>query len=171
MPISQMLLPEFEQEMANTRKILERVPDGHFDYKPHPKSMPLGRLASHVAEMPSWAAHTIEQELLELEPGQQPFMASSTKELLEHFDKNVADARKKIAGVSDEELQKTWTMKFGGKEVLSMPRYSVLRTVVINHLIHHRAQLGVYLRLNEIEIPGMYGPSADEQKFWETKTA
>jgi uncharacterized damage-inducible protein DinB len=171
MPISQMLLPEFEQEMANTRKILERIPDGHFDYKPHPKSMPLGRLASHVAEMPSWAAHTIEQELLDLQPGQQPYLASSTKELLETFDKNVAQAKAKIAAVSDEELQKTWTMKFGGKEVLSMPRFSVLRTVVINHLIHHRAQLGVYLRLNEIEIPGMYGPSADEQKFWETKSA
>jgi uncharacterized damage-inducible protein DinB len=171
MSISQMLLPEFEQEMASTRKILERVPDGHFDYKPHPKSMPLGRLASHIAEMPSWAAHTIEQELLELQPGQQPFMANSRKELLESFDKNVAEARNKIAGVSDEELQKTWTMKFGGKEVLSMPRSSVLRIVVMNHMIHHRAQLGVYLRLNEIEIPGMYGPSADEQKFWETQTA
>ena len=171
MSISQALLPEFDQEMANTRKLLERVPDGKNDYKPHEKSMALGRLASHVAEMPGWGKTTLETELLELEPGMKPFIAGSSKELLETFDKNVADARKAIETASDADWMKTWTMKFGGKEVMSLPRVAVMRGVVINHMIHHRAQLGVYLRLNDIEIPGMYGPSADEMKFWEPPKA
>jgi len=166
MTISETLLPEFDQEMANTRKLLERVPDGKADYKPHEKSMPLGRLASHVAELPSWATHTIDVEVLELKPGMKPYLAESRKELLEAFDKNVAEARSKIAGATDEHLAKTWTLKFGDQTIMAIPRSAVLRSVVMSHLIHHRAQLGVYLRLNEIEIPGMYGPSADEMKFW-----
>jgi uncharacterized damage-inducible protein DinB len=169
MSISQMLLPEFDQEMANTRKMLALVPDDKFDYKPHEKSMTLGRLASHVAEMPEWADVTVKQEVLELEPGQQPFVAKSTKELLDRFDKAVNEARGVIAGASDDTLSKTWTLKFGGNPVFSMPRVAVLRSMIMNHMIHHRAQLGVYLRLNEIEFPGMYGPSADEMKFWEPK--
>ncbi len=160
MPISQMLLPEFDQEMANTRKMLERVPDGKFDYKPHPKSMSLGQLASHVADLPSWAKHTIESEVLELEAGHKPFAANSREELLRTFDKNVSESHELISGVTDEELAKTWKFIYDGKTVMSMPRVAVLRSVVLNHLIHHRAQLGVYLRLNQIEIPGMYGPSA-----------
>jgi uncharacterized damage-inducible protein DinB len=171
MSISQALLPEFDQEMASTRKLLERVPDGKNDYKPHEKSMALGRLASHVAELPLWGKTTLETELLELEPGMKPFVAGSSKELLESFDKNVADARKAIENASDADWMKSWTMKFGGKQVMSMPRVAVMRGVVMNHMIHHRAQLGVYLRLNNIEIPGMYGPSADEMKFWEQPKA
>jgi uncharacterized damage-inducible protein DinB len=171
MTISEMLLPEFDQEMANTRKILERVPEDKVGYKPHEKSMALGRLASHTAELPSWVAFTIQKELLELQAGQQPYSAKSRKELLEKFDENVTEARQQIAGATDEDLQKTWTMKFDGQTVLSMPRAAVLRSVIMNHMIHHRAQLGVYLRLNEIEIPGMYGPSADEMKFWEPQAA
>ena len=171
MTISELLLPEFEQEMANTRKILERIPDDRVGYKPHEKSMELGRLASHTAELPSWVGFTIRQELLELQPGQQPYSAKSRKDLLEKFDKDVAEARQQIASATDEDLQKTWTMKFDGQTVLSMPRAAVLRSVIMNHMIHHRAQLGVYLRLNEIELPGMYGPSADEMKFWEPQAA
>ena len=170
MSISQMLLPEFDQEMANTRKILALVPEDKFDYKPHEKSMTLGRLASHVAEIPEWADVTIKQEIFEIEPGEQPFMAKSTRELLDRFDKAVHEARGVIAGASDATLSKTWTLKFDGNPVFSMPRAAVLRSMVMNHLIHHRGQLGVYLRLNEIEFPGMYGPSADEMKFWEPKT-
>jgi uncharacterized damage-inducible protein DinB len=170
MTISELLLPEFDQEMANTRKLLERYPEGKADWKPHEKSMPLGRLAGHIAELPTWAANTIQQESLELNQDspavRNRFIAGSREELLERFDKNVAEARAAIAGATDEGLAKIWTLRFGGQTVLSMPRRSVLRSVVMNHLIHHRAQLGVYLRLNSIAIPGLYGPSADESPIF-----
>jgi uncharacterized damage-inducible protein DinB len=171
MPISQTLLPEFDQEMANTRKLLERVPDGKFDYRPHEKSMTLGRLAGHVAEVPSYATATIRMDKLELTGSEKPFHPTSKKELLESFDKYVAEARQAISSVSDEDLGKVWSLRFGGKDVFSMPRVAVLRGMVMNHLIHHRAQLQVYLRLNNVEIPGMYGPSADEMKNWQTQSA
>jgi uncharacterized damage-inducible protein DinB len=169
MPISQMLLPEFDQEMGNTRKILELVPEDRFDYKPHEKSMTLGRLASHVAEMPGWAKVTIETDMLELQPGQQAFNAKSRQELLESFDKNVVEARAALAGTTDEQMGKTWSLRVAGKDMFSMPRVAVLRGMVMNHMIHHRAQLGVYLRLNNVEFPGMYGPSADEMKKWQAQ--
>jgi len=166
MALSEALLPEFDEEMKNTRKMLERIPDDKFDYKPHEKSMALGRLASHVAELPNWAAHTLQTDVLEIQAGQQPYIAKSNKQLLEDFDKNVAEGRKLIAAATDADFAKIWTFKYGGQTIFSMPRSAVIRSVVMNHLIHHRAQLSVYLRLNEIEIPGMYGPSADEMKFW-----
>jgi len=162
MSISQMLLPEFDQEMASTRKLLERVPDDRFSYKPHEKSMELGRLASHIAELPNWGATALNTEGLNLEPGMKPYLAKSREDLLQAFDKNVADARARIAAATDQELGAIWTLTFAGKTMFSMPRVSVLRTTMMNHLIHHRAQLGVYLRLNDIAIPGIYGPSADE---------
>jgi uncharacterized damage-inducible protein DinB len=168
---SEALLPEFDQEMKNTRKLLECVPDGKFDYQPHKKSMTLGRLASHVAELPSWGVMTLSTEVLEMEPGFKPTIATSRAELLEIFDKGAAEAREKIVAASDADWQKIWTFKFGGKTIMSMPRTAVMRSTVLNHLIHHRAQLGVFLRLNEVEFPGMYGPSADEQKFWEATNA
>lgn len=169
--LSEMILPEFDQEMANTRKLLELVPEGKQDYKPHEKSMPLGRLASHTAEIPSWIPDILQKELLELKAGQQGYLAKSCIEMLEKFDKDVAQAHNLIAAATDEDLHKTWTMKFDGQTIISMPRTGVLRSFVMNHLIHHRAQLGVYLRLNDIEFPGMYGPSADEMKFWQPQTA
>lgn len=165
--ISTAMLPEFEQEMDNTRKILERVPEAKFDFKPHEKSMPMGRLAGHVAELPGWGAHTLKLDLLEIEAGQKGFSPSTRKELLETFEKGVKETRELLANVSDEDLRKIWTLKFDGQTIMSMPKVAVLRGVVMNHLIHHRAQLGVYLRLNEVELPGMYGPSADEMKFWQ----
>ena len=171
MALSETIVPEFEHEMANTRKLLELVPDDKTDYKPHQKSMGLGRLASHTAEIPSWVADTLQKELLELHAGQQPYTAKSRQELLDKFDKDVAQARALIAGATDEDLQKTWTMKFDGQTIISMPRAAVLRNFILNHLIHHRAQLGVYLRLNDIQFPGMYGPSADEMKFWQPQKA
>jgi uncharacterized damage-inducible protein DinB len=167
MPIAQMLLPEFDQEMANTRKILERVPDGKFDYKPHERSMTLGRLAAHVAEIPSYATNTIRLERMDFTGNEKPFTPADRKELLDRFDKNSEEARGMIVGVSDADLAKIWTLSFKGKEIFSMPRVAVLRGMVMNHLVHHRAQLGVYLRLNNVEIPGMYGPSADEMKAWQ----
>jgi uncharacterized damage-inducible protein DinB len=170
MSISETLLPEYDQEMTNTRKLLACVPDGKWDYKPHEKSMPMGRLAGHVAELPSWALHTIQVKQLDLTPadgpGFTPFIPASQKELLETFDKNVAEARNAIAGATDEHLAETWSLIYRGQTVLSMPRAAVLRGVVMNHLIHHRAQLGVYLRMNEVAIPGMYGPSADEKSMF-----
>lgn len=171
MPISEVLLPEFDQEMTNTRKLLECVPEDKWTWKPHEKSMPLGRLAGHVAELPSWAVNTIRQSSLDLTPAGggpafQPFIASSRKELVATFDKNVGEAREAIAGATDEHLRQIWSLIYRGQTVLSMPRAAVLRSVVMNHLIHHRAQLGVYLRLNDVAIPGMYGPSADEGKMF-----
>jgi uncharacterized damage-inducible protein DinB len=161
MTISEMLIPELDQEMANTRAILERVPENKFDWKPHAKSMSLGRLASHVVEMPTWAVYTVNQDSLELTPDMKPFIASSNAELLEALDKNVAAARAAIAGASDESLGKTWSLIYGGHTIFSMPRAAVLRSMVFSHIIHHRGQLGVYLRLLDVPIPGMYGPSAD----------
>jgi uncharacterized damage-inducible protein DinB len=163
MPFSDTLLPEFDEEMKNTRRLLACVPDGMFDYQPHQKSMTLGRLASHVAEMPSWAVYTLDREVLDLPPDAKPRIAGSRAELLEMFEKSMPEAREKIAAASDEDLQKTWTLIWGGKQVLSMPRSTVMRSMVMNHMVHHRAQLGVFLRLNDVMFPGMYGPSADEK--------
>jgi uncharacterized damage-inducible protein DinB len=171
MPISQMLLPEYDQEIANTRKMLERVPDGKFNYKPHEKSMSLGRLAGHVAEVPSYATATIRLEKLEMNGSEKPFTATSKKDLLETFDKYATEARAAISGATDAELAKTWTFSYAGKTIFAMPRVAVLRGMVMNHMIHHRAQLGVYLRLNNVEIPGMYGPSADEMKSFQAQSA
>lgn len=165
MPFSQSLLPEFDVEMKNTRKMLECVPDGKLDYQPHPKSMTMARLATHVAELPTWAGVTIDQDVLELPADYKPHIAQSRVELLEIFDNAVSGARPKIEATSDEKWEQIWSLNFGGQTVLSMPRAAVMRSVVMNHLIHHRAQLGVYLRLNDVAIPGMYGPSADEAVF------
>jgi uncharacterized damage-inducible protein DinB len=161
MTISETLLPEFDQEMANTRAILECVPEDKFAWKPHEKSMTMGRLASHVAELPNWAVYTIDLEKLELTPDMKPFIASAKSELMAAFAANASAARSAISGASDAHLGKTWSLVYGGNVVMSMPRAGVLRTMVLSHLIHHRGQLGVYLRLNDIAIPGMYGPSAD----------
>ncbi len=171
MPFSQMLLPEFDNEMQNTRKILERVPDGKFDYQPHPKSMTLGRLASHVAELPLWAVMTLDREVLEMDSSFKPHIAKNTAELLATFDKSVADARSRIEKATDEDWHKIWSLKFNGQTLFSMPRAACMRGFVMNHLIHHRAQLGVFLRLNDVAIPGMYGPSGDEPNLFASKGA
>jgi uncharacterized damage-inducible protein DinB len=171
MPIAQMLLPEFDQEMANTRKMLERVPDGMFHYKPHEKSMTLGRLAAHTAEIPSYATGTLKVERMDFTGEEKPFTPATRKELLDSFDKYVVEAREMLSKATDEDLMKTWTLTFKGQQIFSMPRAAVLRVMVMSHLIHHRAQLGVYLRLNNIEIPGMYGPSADEKNMFNAQSA
>ncbi len=163
MTISELLLPEFENETKKTRKLLEVVPFDDPDWKPHEKSMCIGRLAGHVAELPSWANDTVTLESFNVEPGNKPFFPRSSKELLERFDEKAASARAAIAGATDEHLQKVWTLSFDGKPILSMPRKSILRDLVMNHLIHHRGQLSVYLRLRNVPVPGMYGPSADEK--------
>lgn len=169
MAICDALLPEFDQEMANTRKTLERVPDDKLGWKPHEKSGTMGWLAAHVANIPEWATLTIKQDSLDLQPkgiAPQPRPTpQSRKELLDNFDKNVAGARAAIAGASDEHMFKPWTLLKNGQTLITMPRVACLRGFVMNHLIHHRAQLGVYLRLNNIPVPALYGPSADEGVF------
>jgi uncharacterized damage-inducible protein DinB len=169
MSISESLLPEFDLEMANTRKTLERIPDDKFDWKPHEKSFAMGALVNHLATIPSWAQPTIEQDSLDLAPpGAPPYQVvpvKSRQEALETFDKNVAAARAAIAGASDEHLFKPWTLLAGGQTIFTMPRTAVLRGFIMNHIIHHRAQLGIYLRLNDVAVPSIYGPSADEGAF------
>jgi uncharacterized damage-inducible protein DinB len=163
MTISEMLLPEFDREAESTRKLLAAVPEDKYGWKPHGKSMAMGRLASHIAEMHTWGAHVINDESLDLTPEFKPLNASTKQELMDYFEKGTKDVRAAIAGASDEHLAKPWTLSYGGKPIFTMPRSTVLRSVVLNHAIHHRGQLGVYLRLNDIAVPGMYGPSADEQ--------
>jgi uncharacterized damage-inducible protein DinB len=169
MALSEALLPEFDNEMATLRKALERVPDDKFGWKPHERSMAMGRLATHLAEIPGWAAYTVSTDSLDLAPpGGEPFkptVADSRQQVLDVFDKNVKEARQSIAGASDDHLLKSWSLLSGGKTILNMPRIACLRSFVMNHMIHHRAQLGVYLRLNDIPVPATYGPSADEQNM------
>ena len=163
MAMRDALLSEFNQEMSNTRLMLERVPDNRLDFQPHAKSFRLNRLAGHVADLVSWATATLHTQLFELELARfVPFAPASTRELLTRFDKNVREAREALERASDDDLYTIWTMKREGEIVMTMPRINVLRTVVMIHLIHHRAQLGVYLRLLDVAVPGMYGPSADE---------
>jgi uncharacterized damage-inducible protein DinB len=172
MPLKKMtdlFLEELEAELPATRRALERVPEGRNDWKPHPKSMPLGYLAGLVASMPSWVTMTIKQDELDLNPpggGKPPSLETqTTRELLQKFDDAAAGAREAIVGTTDEYLLTPWRLLVGGQVVLEQPRYMVLRTSVINHLVHHRAQLTVYLRLNEAAVPALYGPSADEKQF------
>jgi uncharacterized damage-inducible protein DinB len=162
MAISASLLPEFDHEMATTRKTLERLPEDKFGWAPHDKSMPAGRLASHLAEMPTWATVGVLQDSLDMASGYKPFSAGSRAQLLEAFDKNTAQARAAIAGASDETLMKNWSLKNGEQTLMTLPKVAVLRTFVMNHIIHHRGQLSVYLRLLNVPVPSIYGPSADE---------
>ena len=166
MAIGESMLAEFDMEMSNTRKTLERVPDDNFSWKPHEKSFPMGALATHLANLPSWTNVTIDLDEFDMAPGGEKMTTPechSQAELLEVFDGNVAKARAALAGISDEQIFQPWSLLVTGEKIFSMPRIAVLRSFVMNHVIHHRAQLGVYLRLNDIPVPSIYGPSADEQ--------
>lgn len=169
MAISDSILSEFDQEMAGTRRTLERVPHEKFDWKPHEKSMSMGGLATHLSTLPSWTTYTLEHESLDLAPGGQALpgatIPESTAELLKTFDDNVATARGVIARTGDQDFMKMWQLLRNGITLLTLPKIAVLRGFVLNHNIHHRAQLGVYLRLNDIAVPSIYGPSADENPF------
>lgn len=166
MALNKALLGEFDHEMANTRKTLARVPEDKFDWKPHEKSMTMGGLATHLANLPHWALETIGKESFDMAPPGAPpprvAPARTRKEVLELFDGKVAAARAAIAGASDEHLKQPWSLLSGGQTVFSLPRIAVLRSLVMNHSIHHRGQLSVYLRLNNVPVPALYGPSADE---------
>jgi uncharacterized damage-inducible protein DinB len=163
MSIAQALLPEFDHEMANTRKTLERIPENNLDFKPDPKSMPLGRLAGHITEMVGWGGTTLTTESLNMDPSTfTPLVATSRAQLLAEFDKNVASTRAALAGASDQSMMAPWTLSMKGDPMFTMPRIGVLRSMILNHVIHHRAQLTVYLRLTGVPVPALYGPSADE---------
>jgi uncharacterized damage-inducible protein DinB len=169
MSLSQILLPEFDHEMANTRKTLERVPDEKFSWKPHEKSMTLGGLATHLANIPNWTKNTFDVDELDVAPpGAPPYRleeAKSTAELLEAFDKNVTEARAALEAATDEKWQGKWSLLMTGKTIFTLPRPAVFRGFIMSHSIHHRAQLGVYLRLLDVPVPSIYGPSADEGSF------
>ncbi len=166
MLMTELFLGELEREAAATRRVLERVPEGRGDYKPHEKSMTLARLATLVATMPGWVAMTVNQDELDLSPpGGAPYRppeCRTRRELLEAFDASVAKAREALAATTDEHLMTPWKLKAAGHVVSEQPRHIVLRDSVFNHLAHHRGQLTVYLRLNEAPVPAIYGPTADE---------
>lgn len=149
--------------MANTRRYLERVPDGQFSWKPHAKSRAMGSLAHHLAAIPTYMGRTLETDSLDLGQPRPPAPESANqKELLETFDRNVVTARAKLAAAKDDVLMKPWTLTVGPKTVFTLPKVAVLRSMVFSHIIHHRGQLGVYLRLKDVPLPAIYGPSADE---------
>ena len=166
MSISASLLPELDQEMAGTRTTLERIPEDKFDFRPHPKSFNLISLATHIANMIGWGRDTLASESFDVAPvGGEPYKeepAASVAELLETFDKNLAEFRAALAAASDADFMVNWSLLAGGNVVFSMPRIACIRGMILNHLIHHRAQLTVYLRMNDVPVPALYGPSADE---------
>ena len=172
MALRDTILPEFDHEMATTRRTLERVPEDKPDWKPHEKSMTMARLAGHLAELPSFVATALRDDSFNIRPAggsspsRQPLVMTSRKQLLEDFDRNVAELRTTLANASDETLMKTWTLLAGEKTIFSAPRIGVIRSFCLNHVIHHRAQMGVYLRLNNVPVPSVYGPSADENPFF-----
>ena len=163
MKLTQLFLDELTREAERTRRAVERVPPDRDDWKPHPKSMPLGRLAGLVASMPSWVTLVLDQDSLDLGGGQ--YQQPSTDQLVAALDQHVEKARLSLANTTDEYLLTTnWRLMMGGKVVMDTPRHIVLRDT-LNHLAHHRGQLTVYLRMNDQTVPAIYGPSADDQRF------
>jgi uncharacterized damage-inducible protein DinB len=170
MSIADLLVPEFDNEIAITRRVLERVPDGdgQGEWKPHEKSFPMGHLAQLVARLPGWATMMMGMTELDISPLDGPkfpgYSYETTATLLAEFDRNAAAARAALAGGSDADYDVPWTLKKAGEVMMTQSRYQMLRSMVLNHLVHHRAQLGVYLRLVDVPVPQMYGPTADEGK-------
>ena len=165
MGIKDALLPEYDHEMATTRRMLDRVPEADFAWKPHDKSMALGQLAGHLANIPFWCSWTLSATSLDLaalgnDPGARTPVSRSA--LLKEFDEKVAAARALLANSTDPELLTPWTLKRGDHEIFTLPRISAIRSFVMNHMIHHRGQLSVYLRLRGVALPPIYGPTADE---------
>ncbi len=163
MSLNDTLLGELQYEAVATRKCLERIPEDKYDWKPHEKSMAMGKLAAHIAEMVGWVKDTVEKpEINFAAMDYKPFEPQTTAGLVDFFDKNLSAATESLKDVSDEVLMQNWKMRDGEKVYFEMPRVAVLRGFVFKHLVHHRGQLSVYLRLNDIPVPEIYGPSADE---------
>ena len=165
MPIVDTLLPEFDHEMTVTRKLLERVPDDRFTWKPHSKSYAVGALAQHLATIPMWGLRTLSDTEIDVALMPPASQLATTGDVLALFDGYASSARAALVGKSDAELKVHWALKRDGHVIFSMPKHAVWRSFVMSHLIHHRAQLGVYLRLLDIPVPSSYGPSADEGGF------
>ena len=166
MAMRDALLPEFDHEMATTRRLLERVPEAEFAWKPHDKSMALGQLAGHVANLPQWCSLMLDATVFDLDSmpsDPRPKLPESRAALVAEFDAKVGRAREQLARTTDPDLMTPWTLKKGGHEIFTLPRVSAIRSFVMNHLIHHRGQLSVYLRLRDVPVPPIYGPTADEQ--------
>jgi uncharacterized damage-inducible protein DinB len=167
MAIAESILPEFDHETATTRTLLERVPADKAEWKPHAKSMSLGQLAMHIANLPNWASITLERTEFDSNPPDGPRVTSPSYEsgakLLQTYDANVSAARVLLVRTTDAEFMVPWALKNGGKSLFSMPRVAVFRSFVLNHAVHHRGQLSVYLRLLDVPIPNIYGPTADTQ--------
>ena len=165
MSIAQMMLPELKHEAANTRRVLERLKEAKdkFDWRPHGKSYTMGQLATHIANLTTWITMTINSDELDLAttPRREPLKNFS--EVAELFEKNLDEATKALESADDSLLMKKWTLRKGDHVILELPKAAVIRSMVFNHVVHHRGQLTVYLRLNDIAVPGLYGPSADEQ--------
>ena len=168
MSIGQSMLAEYDKEMSTTRRVLERVPLDKPDWKPHPKSFTMAQLAGHVCNIVSWLAITINTDSLDLEPPggpkfPPPPIPTDKGKMLAEFDKHTAEARAALAAVSDESLMRDWSLLQGGRVIFTMPRIASIRGMILNHMIHHRGQLSLYLRLNDVPVPSLYGPSADEK--------
>jgi len=164
MSIAEKFLSELKQEAVTTRKVLEVVPLEKGDWKPHVKNFSLLQLAAHVAELPNYLYMTISRDELDFaKTDYKPSVPASTKELLSIFEKNLKNAEEALQNCSDDEMKKNWTMRSGDTIFFSSPKVSVIRGLCLNHLIHHRAQLGMYLRLLDVPVPGSYGPTADDK--------
>ena len=165
--LAQGILDDFTQEADVTRPILAAVPAGRFDWKPHPKSMGLGQLAGHIAENPAWIPSMMEGDLdvATMEENWKPFLPESSDELLAKFDEARKIFTEVLDGRDDAFLSQTWRMTAGDKVMMEMPRYVAARSIGIRHLVHHRGQLTVYLRLLDVPVPGTYGPTADSAEF------
>lgn len=167
MAIKDVLLPEYDHEMATTRKLLERVPLAEAQWKPHAKSMTMGDLAAHIVEIPGWVGSIVNAPFVDMaaNPEYKRPNYATTGKLLAAFDQSIAKARSAIDSKSDAEMMEPWALKKGEQVLLSMPKVGVLRSFLLNHLIHHRGQLSVYIRLKDVPVPSIYGPSADEGNF------
>jgi uncharacterized damage-inducible protein DinB len=163
MTISEILLQDFDTEMKGTRTTLERIPEANPEFKCHDKSMPMGRLAVHVATLPRFGSTILTTDVLDLASEKWPSMVFESREkLLADFDALAAKTRSELASATDDQLKSNWKMVWGDKTIADAPRSALFRSMFFNHLIHHRAQLGVYLRLNDVRVPPLYGPSADD---------
>ena len=164
MTIAEMLLAEFEQESRTTRKFMERLPEDKLTWKPHQKSYSLGQLALHIANIPGSVAAAASQDSFEFPTTPQP-EAKSRQEVLDAFAQSLAAARELLNQMDDSRVMSTWNLTSGGNVVMSIPRIAFIRTILLNHTYHHRGQLSVYLRLLDIPVPAVYGPTADENPF------
>jgi uncharacterized damage-inducible protein DinB len=161
-PLADALLPEFDHEISTTRKLLERIPDDRLAWKPHVKSMSLGGLATHLSNIPWWGEVTLARSEFDTAGIDRQPEATSRAQILETFDRNASTTRNLLQGRTDAELMAPWALKNADKTIFSMPKAAVWRSFVLSHLVHHRGQMSVYLRLLDLPVPSIYGPSADE---------